>query len=52
MFLWDELQGKEFTSQDVADILMKQYDITREQATSDVERWINSLNNCGILLMP
>lgn len=47
--LYEELSGKDFTEQDAAEILMKRYDIGREQALHDVLSWINTLKNCGVI---
>jgi hypothetical protein len=47
--LYKELSGKDFTEQDAAEILMKRYDIGREQALHDVLNWITTLKNCGVI---
>lgn len=49
LLLWEKLQGSDFTLEKAAHILMDQYGIPKEQALIDVQKWVDSLNNCGII---
>lgn len=37
-YLWKELEGKDFTLDTMVDLLLDNYDVTREQAAEDVEK--------------
>jgi hypothetical protein len=47
--LYRELFGKEFTEQDAADILVRIYEISQEQALLDVSKWISTLKSCKVI---
>ena len=49
LFLWNELQGKEFEIEDVINTLTENYDVAREVAATDAERWIEKLNECDLV---
>lgn len=49
LYLWSELEGKEFDSAKVASLLAEHYGIDTEVALRDGERWIERLNECGLL---
>lgn len=46
--LWDELAGKDFTQQDVVDILTSNFEVDTELATKDAEAWIAQLTELGV----
>ena len=48
LYLWNELQGKEFDTEMVADMLVEHYGIEKSVATTDAERWIEKLRECNI----
>ena len=48
LYLWNELQGKEFDTEMVANMLVEHYGIERSLATTDAERWIEKLRECNI----
>lgn len=48
IYLWNELQGKEFDTEVVADMLVERYGIDKGVATTDAERWIERLRECNI----
>jgi Coenzyme PQQ synthesis protein D (PqqD) len=48
-FLWENLAEKDFTEQDVIDLLIQEYKIDYETASKDVKSWLQSLSECGIL---
>lgn len=49
MLLWNELQGKEFTLQQAAQILVTHFGISSERAEADAQKWIDNLSQCGII---
>lgn len=48
-WLWEELQGLEFTEDYVVELLMKKYDVSREHALEDVGKLIEMLNDHGLI---
>lgn len=49
LLLWKELQGRDFSLEDAAQILMNHYDIPQDQALVDARKWMDALNGCGII---
>ena len=49
LYLWSELEGKEFDSAKVASLLAERYGIDTDVALRDGERWIERLKECGLL---
>jgi hypothetical protein len=47
--LFQELSGKDFELEDVAQVLMENYGITPEMASADAAKWVDGLKNCGII---
>lgn len=37
-YLWKEVEGKEFSAEDLIQLLLDRYEVSREQAASDVEK--------------
>lgn len=48
-WLWNELQGTEFTENLAAAILTRQYGIDEEQALADARKWIGGLSAAGLI---
>lgn len=48
LYLWNELQGREFDVETVANLIVEQYGIDKSIATTDAERWIEKLRECNI----
>ena len=48
LYLWNELQGKEFDTEAVANMLVERYGIESAIAAADAERWIEKLRECHI----
>lgn len=48
LYLWNELQGKEFDTEVVANLIVERYGIEKGVATTDAERWIEKLRECNI----
>ena len=49
LLLWNELQGREFKVADVANILVDNYNIDRDTAERDAQKWIEKLAECGLI---
>ena len=47
--LWKELAGKDFTCEDAANVLVSTYEIEKEQAIADATKWIEKMQDCGII---
>lgn len=47
-FLWNEVIGKEFTAETMAELLISRYGIDKELALKDSERLINAWIEAGI----
>ncbi len=50
VWLWEQLVGKEFDAEQVADMLTENYDIDRATALADSKAWIESLDKAELLL--
>ena len=37
-YLWKEVEGKEFTKEDLVKLLLDRYEVSEEQAAADVEK--------------
>ncbi|MDR1718169.1 MAG: PqqD family protein [Prevotella sp.] len=48
-WLWNQLEGKNFTKEDVMDLLMGTYKIEQSTAEGDAERWINQCIEADII---
>ena len=48
-FLWENLSGKEFTIDDAVTLLVDNSDVSKEQATEDVEKWIAQLREIAVI---
>ena len=49
LYLWQAIDGKEFDVNTIADLLAEHYGIDDEVAQSDAARWIDRLEECGLL---
>lgn len=47
--LFEQLQEKEFTLDDAAQVLMDTYHIDKEQAQKDATAWVEALKGCKII---
>ena len=47
--LYEQLHGKEFTTEDAAEVLRETYGIDKEQALKDSRAWAESLIKCGVV---
>ena len=49
LYLWEQLLGREFEIEQVANLLEERYDVAPEIALEDAQKWVEQLKNCGIL---
>ncbi|MBQ5635281.1 MAG: PqqD family protein [Alistipes sp.] len=49
LLLWNELQGKEFSTEDVKQVLLNNYEVEEEVAARDAEAWIAKLAECNLI---
>lgn len=49
VFLWDNLQGKDFTKEEAADLLVEKFGIDKETALKDSSKWIDVMVNEGVI---
>ena len=49
LYLWNALEGKSFDVNTVADLLAEHYGIDDEVAQRDAARWLDKLDECGLL---
>ena len=48
-FLWDNIQGKEFTHDDLVDLLTETYQVDAQKALEDVTRLVENWKSAGII---
>ena len=48
-FLWEEVEGKEFTLEDLADALVREYGIDKELALKDSQNLLDSWRAAGVM---
>ena len=49
LYLWNELIGKEFTLEDVANLLVEYYGIDDAVAERDALHWVERLEECALV---
>ena len=49
LYLWRAIEGKEFDVNTIADLLAEHYGIDDQVAQSDAARWLDRLEECGLL---
>ena len=49
LYLWNAIEGKDFEVNTVANLLAEHYGIDDEVAQHDAERWIDRLEECGLI---
>ena len=49
LLLWNELQGREFSVEDVTKILTDNYEVDAALAAADAAKWIEKLAECELL---
>ena len=49
LLLWEKLQGKEFEVETVRDLLLENYEIDEQTATTDAKAWVAQLEECKLI---
>lgn len=49
LFLWNQLEGKEFDVEQLADLLTDHFEVDRPTALRDAEAWVENLRSNNIL---
>lgn len=49
-FMWENLEGSDFTLADAAALLVNRYGISEAQASTDAAGWVERLKACGAIL--
>lgn len=49
LFLWEELKGREFETQDVVALLLAHYEVDEATAARDAAAWIEKLKECKLV---
>lgn len=49
LYLWNELQGREFDTDEVARLLVERYEIDGETASRDAAAWVEKLKECKLI---
>lgn len=48
-YLWEQVQGKDFTPEDLVALLTVRYDVDAQQARADVDKLLASWRDAGLL---
>ena len=48
-YLWEQVQGKEFTAEDLVALLTARYDVDAQQARADVDKMLESWRQAGLV---
>ena len=48
-YLWKEVTGREFTKEDLVQLLLDQYEVSREQASQDVDKLVETWLKEGVV---
>jgi hypothetical protein len=48
-FLWNTFIEKDFSKEDIANALVKEYSIDEKRASEDAEKWIEKITQCGLV---
>ena len=49
-WLWNSLIDKDFTEENVVDLLIEQYDLDQDKAIKDAKLWIEQLQSCKAII--
>ena len=49
LWLWNRLQGREFGTDDVRDLLLGEYDVDAETAARDAQAWVARLKTFNLV---
>ena len=49
-WLWEQVQGRDFTPADLVSLLLDKYDVSEQQASADVEKLLQVWQQEGIVI--
>ncbi len=49
LYLWQELQGRDFEVEEVTRLLVEHYEVEEAVAARDAAAWVEQLRSCGIV---
>lgn len=49
-YLWEEVQGKEFTQQDLVQLLLDKYEVSPQQAAADIDKLMATWCQEGVVV--
>lgn len=49
LFLWNQLESKDFSVEDAVAVLCKNYEVEESLAKSDAQAWIKRMQECGLV---
>ena len=49
LYLWNEVYGRDFLVEEVANMLVERYGIDHVVASEDAKSWVDKLDHCGLL---
>lgn len=50
LYLWEQLRGRDFETEEAARLLVERYGIDEETARRDAGAWVDKLGECGLLV--
>jgi len=48
-YLWDKLKGREFSAEDMAELLTARYDVDAQTALADAQKLLEAWQNAGLV---
>ncbi len=48
-YLWENVQGQEFTPDRLTELLLEKYDVSRERAAADVDKLLEVWKEIGVI---
>ncbi len=48
-YLWEAIKGKEFSQEELVDLLLEQYEVNKDIASKDVEALVKQWKDAGII---
>ncbi len=48
-YLWETIKGKEFSQEELVDLLLEQYEVDKDIASKDVEALVKQWKDAGII---
>ena len=49
LWLWNQLQGRDFDADEVCNLLLSRYEVAPEVARRDAKAWIERLETCNLV---